>query len=224
MAGCAIPGSVVYARRPSGPSREPVDDFVRRCQLAAGAWARLDTEGRFHLLVETLRQTPGDCPPDRSQVVVAGLIHEITGRFLRDAAQDEVWMRLARQAPSGTVEPARESAGADTLHPHVRTAIAIVLERSTDPKLTLDTVAQAVGVSRWHLSRLLKRGTGTGFRALLASIRVSQVRRLLRKTPLSIKEIAARTGYEHVSNLDRHFRQYSGTTPRHYRALVRRTP
>lgn len=216
------------------PLGDPPAAFIERCQRLLAAWPRLNPEERFRGFVETVRHAPNRCSTEQSRIVVAGIIHEIATRFLREQAQDDSWFQRHRrqQGVPGAVSGASgqaESAGwaAPVLSStapgnlHVRMALEIVAARCSDPKLTLGVVAAAVGVSRWHLSRLLKVGTGLGFRRLLAELRVSQARNLLRLTPLSIKEIAARTGYEHVSNLDRHFRLYSGTTPRRYREIAR---
>ena len=221
-----------------GPSqRKSLDTFIRQCQLTAGAWAHLDADGRFRMLLATLRHVPGRCPTDRSRAIVAGLIFEMVTRYLLDFPPENSWTRLRRHstgraaspAPNGPAGPTAELAPTlgplsrqHVSNPHARMALEILVTESADPRLSLGTVAKAVGLSRWHLSRLLKRTTGVGFRSLLAGVRVAQAQNLLRATPLSIKEIAARIGYEHVSNLDRHFRQYNGTTPGRYRESVQR--
>jgi AraC-like DNA-binding protein len=223
-----LPGQSRPGTRP--PWDAPAD-FIHRCQRLVAAWPELDPDERYRGFVDTLRHAPRRCETAQSRTVVAGLIHEIATRFLRERAQAESWFRLRRQSGEHLAagrSDELERAGSTPLpssavigNVHARMALEILAVRCTDPKLTLGAVAAAVGVSRWHLSRLLKVSTGLGFRRLLAELRVSHARSLLRKTPLSIKEIAARTGYEHVSNLDRHFRLCSGTTPRRYREIAR---
>jgi AraC-like DNA-binding protein len=49
--------------------------------------------------------------------------------------------------------------------------------------------------------------------------RVQEARRLLVETTLSIKEVAARCGYDRVSQFDRQFGRQCGMTPGVYRSL-----
>ena len=51
----------------------------------------------------------------------------------------------------------------------------------------------------------------------LETLRISQFRRLLRTTDLSIKEAAARSGFSDSTNVARLFRKYEGCTPSQYR-------
>lgn len=110
----------------------------------------------------------------------------------------------------------------DRVGQHVDRAVSLVAARYGDASLSLADVAEGVGLSRGHLSRLLHRSAGCHFYDLLARTRVRAAQVLLRATGLRIKEIAARTGYAHVSHLDRQFRRLRGITPGAYRTRCRR--
>src|SRR5262249_5634765 len=83
----------------------------------------------------------------------------------------------------------------------VARAIAVIGREYAHAGFSLRDVSRQVNLSPWHLSRLLKRITGLTFRQLLTRVRLEHARVALVTTTLSIKEIAARVGYNHLSDL-----------------------
>jgi AraC-like DNA-binding protein len=102
----------------------------------------------------------------------------------------------------------------------VSDCLDIVQRRFHDPTLTLRSAARELGVSPWHLSRLITRITGHGFHWHLQQVRLNEASSLLRHTRLLVKEITAAVGYKQVSDLDRAFRSRFGLTPTNYRGQV----
>lgn len=187
--------------------------FVTRCRRLIAALPALDSEQRFDAVLETLRGAPAADNAGSGRALVAALVAELATKLL-DEARD--------RSPVGLDQINPTSAAGGTAR-YVARALSVLAERYADHHLTLADVASAVGVSRWHLSRLLRHASGHGFHELLASTRIREAKLLLIETALSIKEVAARTGYDHVSHFDRQFRRHSGITPRLYRALWRVT-
>lgn len=120
---------------------------------------------------------------------------------------------LARQqpAPAGTDD--------SKTHAMVRKALRILESRFSDQSIGLRAAARHVGVSPWHLARVLKRATGVGFHHHLHRMRVAEARELLRHSDRSIKEIAYASGYADTRSLDRHFKRRVGVTPTAFRRL-----
>jgi AraC-like DNA-binding protein len=79
--------------------------------------------------------------------------------------------------------------------------------------ISLRFVARELGVSGAHLCRVLKRETGDAFLAHLHRRRIAEARRLLTQTTFSVKEIAARVGFERTSSLDSAFKRLCGVCP-----------
>jgi AraC-like DNA-binding protein len=77
---------------------------------------------------------------------------------------------------------------------------------------TQDESARQLGLSRRSLRRRLAE-EGTGFRALLDEVRFGLVAGYLENTPLSLDEIAARTGFSDAANLSHAFRRWTGESP-----------
>lgn len=107
-------------------------------------------------------------------------------------------------------------------HPAVAKALRFIAGHFADADLTLAAVAAAVGVSRWHVDRLLVAHTQIGFRAHLHRVRVGNARYHLADVSLPVKEVAFLVGYRSTSQLDRHFRAIVGQTPVAYRNGLKR--
>jgi AraC-like DNA-binding protein len=82
---------------------------------------------------------------------------------------------------------------------------------------TQDEAARHLGLSRRSLRRRLAE-EGTGFRALVDEVRFGLVAGYLENTPLSLDEIAARTGFSDAANLSHAFRRWTGDTPGQWRS------
>ncbi|MEO8076634.1 MAG: helix-turn-helix transcriptional regulator, partial [Acidobacteriota bacterium] len=100
-----------------------------------------------------------------------------------------------------------------------RLALAELRASYTDPSASLESLAGRVGVSAGHLGRVLKRGTGRGFRAHLTRLRTRHAAGLLRGR-LTVKQVAIAVGYLSTGELDRHFRATFGATPSEYRLAI----
>jgi AraC-like DNA-binding protein len=105
------------------------------------------------------------------------------------------------------------------LSPYVAGAIGLIGDRYGEP-LSLKTVANAVGVSPAHLSRLFKQETGKVFKVFVTRVRVELAKRLMRTESTKLKAIARRFGFSDASHLSRHFQKYEGCRPGAYRARV----
>lgn len=83
--------------------------------------------------------------------------------------------------------------------------------------LSLDDMASAAKVSRFHFARSFKSSTGQTPYQFVLSQRIERAKTLLLQGRLSLREIAQETGFADQSHLTRHFRRATGTTPRGFR-------
>lgn len=86
--------------------------------------------------------------------------------------------------------------------------------------LSIDDVADAAALSRYHFSRLFRKETGFAPYEYLMQLRFRHAKQLLSDTGLSVEEIAARCGFCSASNLIRAFRQDTGMTPHQFRLTI----
>lgn len=82
--------------------------------------------------------------------------------------------------------------------------------------LTLEDVAEVVGLSYSYFSRTFAEVTGMTFRAYLTHIRLSHAKELLLTTDRKVGDIAAAVGFEDPSHFIRVFKRCTGMTPRQY--------
>ncbi|AYO75667.1 MULTISPECIES: helix-turn-helix domain-containing protein [Sphingobium] len=99
-------------------------------------------------------------------------------------------------------------------------AVHDVIEERMEESLSIDDLAEAVGLSPIHFARQFKRSTGKAPHQYLIEMRVSRARHLL-AGDLPIAEIAYRCGFSHQEHLTRLFGRQQGTTPAAYRRALR---
>ncbi len=83
--------------------------------------------------------------------------------------------------------------------------------------ITVAGVATFVGVDRSYLYRLFRQYQSISPQQYLIQCRVEEAKRMLRKTPYSVTEIAYSCGFADVATLDRAFRKLAGMSPSAFR-------
>jgi AraC-like DNA-binding protein/NAD(P)H-dependent FMN reductase len=96
-------------------------------------------------------------------------------------------------------------------------AVAYIKANFSDQNLCLDTVANAVYMSRYHFSRKFREETGRRFIDFLIMLRMTEARKLLIETNWTVTTIAAEAGYRDLSNFERSFKKMFGMQPSQYR-------
>ncbi|OKH39352.1 AraC family transcriptional regulator [[Phormidium ambiguum] IAM M-71] len=105
----------------------------------------------------------------------------------------------------------REYAGGLPKH-QLKQAIDYIQSHLTQ-EISLDAIANYLGISRYHFCRLFKQSTGLSPHQYVIQQRVERAKQLLRRGKLSIAETAIACGFNHQSHLHRHFKRLTGTTP-----------
>jgi YesN/AraC family two-component response regulator len=100
---------------------------------------------------------------------------------------------------------------------HMRAALREMELRYAERDLTVQTIAQAVGVSPEYLCRLFGRELGCTPLQKLHSMRVENAKLLLTQSNLPIKAIAAECGYHTTAELDQHFARLCSCSPSVFR-------
>lgn len=143
-------------------------------------------------------------------------------------ADQEVLAEIVWRIVTGSVD-SRENPGDITFFerkwnrlrdPRVSIGLQMIQSRSRDSTLNLATVAREVGLTRYHLCRLIKTETACGFRQHLDGVRLIDAISLLGRTTLSVKQIADRAGYRDTAQLDRHFSRWIHISPKQFRCLL----
>jgi AraC-like DNA-binding protein len=84
--------------------------------------------------------------------------------------------------------------------------------------LTVDDLARAAGLSRFHFSREFRRAFGESPHAYLLTRRLERAAALLRTTDHSVAEVCFAVGMRSVGSFTTSFRRMFGVSPTAYRA------
>jgi AraC family transcriptional regulator len=96
--------------------------------------------------------------------------------------------------------------------PQVRRIVEFV-EENLDGELSLDQLAEVVGLSIPHLTTLFRRTMGQSVHGYVMERRVQRARALLLERRMSVSQVALETGFAHQSHLARWMRRLLGVTP-----------
>lgn len=96
------------------------------------------------------------------------------------------------------------------------------ISENLEADLTLEEIAEAVGLSPFHFARAFKRSTGMTPQQYLWQQRIERARELLSDDELPIVEISARAGFKNQSHFTTLFRKFTAMTPKAYRDAVLR--
>jgi AraC-like DNA-binding protein len=83
-------------------------------------------------------------------------------------------------------------------------------------KITLKTLAEHVNLSEYYLSTLVKKETGSNIVDIINRVRIEESKNILRKSAVSISELATMVGYSYSNHFSRVFKQHTGMTPSGY--------
>ncbi len=88
------------------------------------------------------------------------------------------------------------------------------VEQNYREYISLDGIAESLGVSPYHLSHVFSRESGSSLFEYLAELRMRQARLLLQSGKLSVKEVAMCVGHVNLQYFSRAFHRHYGTPPR----------
>jgi AraC family transcriptional regulator len=140
------------------------------------------------------------------------------GRLFVDAAASQLCVHILRRYATVTFRERSATAG---LSPLQAKLVSRYIGSNLEQQLTLHDLAQVAHLSATHFLRQFKLRFGCAPHQYVIQRRLADAQRLLAKTRLPIKEIAARSGFSDQSHMTRLFQQYLHATPQAFRKSVR---
>ncbi|MGP9844687.1 helix-turn-helix transcriptional regulator [Brachybacterium sp. 107] len=107
---------------------------------------------------------------------------------------------------------------ADPAATMIASALALAQERPTD--LHVADLADHVGYSPFHFSRIFAKHTGIGPGQYLIALRIDAAKRLLLSGDDAVVEVGAAVGFDSLSSFTRRFRMTVGVPPAQLRRLA----
>ncbi len=91
------------------------------------------------------------------------------------------------------------------------------LRKATGNDISIQDIADELGISRYHLCRVFKESQGMTLLEYIAEIRMRHAKQLLEETDLSVSEVARQVGFNNVTYFHKRFKQSFGITPNQIR-------
>jgi AraC-like DNA-binding protein len=92
-----------------------------------------------------------------------------------------------------------------------------VADRDFGQKLTLDEMARAAHLSKFHFARAFGAAYGETPRVYLSRRRIERAKDMLRAANLTVTEVCMLVGFESLGSFSSRFRELVGCTPTQYR-------
>ena len=92
-----------------------------------------------------------------------------------------------------------------------------LIESDLSEDLPLKVLANAAGLSEYHFLRMFKQSTGYTPHQYVMHQRIERAKTLLKKTDMTVTEIAYLLGFSTPAHFTHHFRRKTGLTPREMR-------
>lgn len=86
-----------------------------------------------------------------------------------------------------------------------------------DSDITLDSVARALNISKYHIMRIFREKLDTTFQNYINSLRVDRAKNLLLTTDKSVTEISILSGFNTIRSFNRAFLARNGCSPSDFR-------
>ena len=111
----------------------------------------------------------------------------------------------------------REQEAADSLSNTYFLKIMKYINTYYNENITLRHVAKIVNMNPNYISQIFKKSTGTTFSHYLTDLRISNAKKMLLSTDISITDISMQTGFNDYFYFLKTFKKYTGCTPSDYR-------
>lgn len=99
----------------------------------------------------------------------------------------------------------------------IKIAYGAILRYFTNASLKIGDIAKMVNMGESAFSHFFQKYTNKSFTQFLIDVRIGHACKLLLDTDDTIKEICFQSGFNNLSNFNRLFRKYRGSTPVEYR-------
>ena len=231
----AVLAGRLYDRRPGPVHLETIsgsgpvpDSLLKRLESIAAAGGDAELLRQLDALIAALGQTS----PVAAQICLQKALTILRGFMLS--------RRPGQALPPALLEPAaylwelselpallQEALGApDTDAPGddaaFMRAVNAYIAQHMNEDISLEALSEALHFNPKYFSRKFKKVSGTTISSFLTVCRMEAASDLLRKTDLSLEDIAERTGYKTTQYFGRKFKETYGVTPGEYRRAAGR--
>lgn len=146
------------------------------------------------------------------------LLRRLRDGVLEPLAAEEAVFMLMGEALAAGARAARRTAPKAAAHRDLAHAAARELALSWSQPLTLDSLAQRLGVSPFHLCRVFRAQTGRTLHGQLTLLRLRAALEAVARAGADLSQVALEHGFSSHSHFSAAFRREHGVTPSEWRA------
>lgn len=129
--------------------------------------------------------------------------HQLKGKFNADLQQEEKIDKKEIESPDEHL---------------MKRVMKVINDNLDNPELSVELIADKVGISRVHFYRKMKDLTGQPPRDFLKYIRLKEAARMLSEKKLDITGVSVATGFKSLSAFSTNFKAMYGVSPKEYAA------
>ena len=217
--------------------REPTEEFLFYRAVAAGDVDKVRQnceQGRFvegegvgvlsrdpvvnlkyHFVITTAMITRL-CRQNGMELEQAFRLSDFYIQKLDDISTKEGVKKLHDEMVMDYTEKMRKYFRSDTNSKHINACKEYIYSHIKE-RITIEDLADELGVSASYLSRLFKKETGESVSAYIRKQKIEMAKNMLRYSDYSMIEIANRLAFSSQSHFIQQFREVVGMTPKKYR-------
>lgn len=145
----------------------------------------------------------------------------------KDGEMEAVIMKITEKL-GGAHESTEEHFGAELAlkrgdkSKYLSDAIRFIDENYSNPDLSVDMVAESIGVSAGYLSRLFRKETDYTMMTYLVNRRIRAAKDMLKDYSHKVYEVAELVGYRDIAYFSATFKKYVGVSPSEYQDRYRK--
>lgn len=154
-------------------------------------------------LAETARQINREAFQERTQSLLSAMEIE---DFRREGERliEEICAFIAEDKPRASSRLQHEM-------------IDYIDQNCTRPELSLESIAEAFGLSPYYVSRFFREQNHINLKDYIANLRIERAKELLTQTDTPVGDVVSEVGYQSASSFIRKFKAVTGMTPGQYR-------
>lgn len=139
--------------------------------------------------------------------------------YIRDYTLSLLAMEISRQCIERTLQSTGDAPAADLRLAEIMEWIRVNWDRHITP----GEVARHFSYNPDYLSQVFRKTTGLPLLRYIQRVKISMARNLLLHASLTVREVAALTGYDDEKHFMKVFKQVEGVTPSQYRNAFTKT-
>lgn len=99
----------------------------------------------------------------------------------------------------------------------VRKMESLIVENLHNAQLSVQDIAKQICLSRIQCTKLFNKVEGLSPRQYITALRLTEAKKLLVNTKLTVEAISRKTGFSSLSHFSRQFKRWTGISPLKYR-------